>query len=336
MKFITIGELLLRLSPPNYEKIQTTHSFNINYGGAEANVAVSLAQLGVDSTFFTVLPKNDLGKSAVAYLKSNDVHASKIIRDGERIGTYYLEEGVAVRSSKVIYDRKHSAFSEFDYNDIDLENLLKDYDWLHLCGITPALSANCRVLIEKALVVAKRLNMTVSFDTNYRAKLWDWNEARDVLSTYMPYVDILIGIEPLHLLNKDGTDIKAGLSMQPSFKEMDHVFKELNSQFKFKVIARTVRFVHSGSNNSLMAYLYTDGKTYESKKINFDIIDRVGGGDAFSSGLIFALMEEMDPQKTVDFAIASSVMKHSIRGDTNITDKESILRLMNNSYEIQR
>lgn len=336
MKFITIGELLLRLSPPNYEKIQSTNSFIVHFGGAEANVAVSLANLGVDSTYFTVLPNNALGKAACAYLKANDVHASKIILDGERIGTYYLEEGVAVRASQVIYDRKHSAFAEYDYKDTDLENILKGYDWLHLSGITPALSANCRVLLEKALVVAKRLNMTVSFDTNYRGKLWGWDEARDVLSTYMPYVDILIGIEPLHLYNKEGKDVKDGLSMQPSFKDMNRVFRELDSQFHFRCIARTVRYVHSGSNNSLMAYMHMDGETYESKTFNFDIVDRVGGGDAFSSGLIFALMKEMPPETAVNFAVASSVMKHSIRGDTNITDEESIMRLMNNTFDIQR
>ncbi len=336
MKFITIGELLLRLSPPNYERIRTTSSFLIHFGGAEANVAVSLANLGVDSTYFTVLPNNDLGKAAYAYLKANDVHASKIIMDGERIGTYYLEEGVAVRASQVIYDRKHSAFAEYDYTDTDLMDILKDYDWLHLCGITPALSPNCRVLLEKSLVVAKRLNMTVSFDTNYRAKLWSWEEACDVLSTYMPYVDILIGIEPLHLYNKDGKDVKEGLSMQPSFKDMNRVFRELDSQFSFKAIARTVRYVHSGSNNSLMAFLHMDGETYESRTFNFDIVDRVGGGDAFSSGLIFALMEEMQPEEAVNFAVASSVMKHSIRGDTNTADKNTILRLMNNTYDIQR
>ena len=199
MKFITIGELLLRLSPPNYEKIRTTNSFIINFGGAEANVAVSLANLGIDSTYFTVLPNNDLGKAAVAYLKANDVHASKIILDGDRIGTYYLEEGVSVRSSKVIYDRKYSAFAEYDYTDTDLEYLLKGYDWLHLSVITPPLSANCQILLEKALVVAKRLGITVSFDPNYRASLWEWNTARDVLSTYLQYVDILIVIETLHL-----------------------------------------------------------------------------------------------------------------------------------------
>jgi len=336
MKFITIGELLLRLSPPNYEKIRTTNSFVINFGGAEANVAVSLANLGVDSTYFTVLPYNDIGRSAIRYLKANNVHTSPIILADGRMGTYYLEEGFSVRASKVIYDRKYSAFAEYNHNDTDLAEILKNYDWLHLSGITPALSINCRVLIEKALIVAKRLGMTTSFDCNYRAKLWGWEEARDVLSTYMPYVDILIGIEPLHLLNKEGKDIKDGLSMQPGYEDMDRVFKELDRQFQFKAIARHVRFVHSGSNNSLMGYLYLDGKTYESQLMNFTILDRVGGGDAFSSGLIYALIDGMTPEGTINFAIASSVMKHAIRGDTNIADKESILRIMSNTYDIQR
>ena len=335
MKFITIGEILLRFSPPNYEKIVTTHNFIMNYGGAEANVAVSLANLGIDSTIFTVLPDTDLGKSTISYLKANDVHTKHIIRSGERMGIYYLEEGVAVRASQVIYNRAHSAFSEFDYTDVDL-SFLKDYDWLHLSGITPALSYNCRRLIEKALRTAKQYGLTVSFDPNFRSKLWSFETARDVLSTYMKYVDVLIGIEPLHLYNPEGHDYKDGLTMQPTFEQMDPVMKELDHQYHFKAIARTVRFVHSGSNNSLKAYLYMDGTTYESKLINFDIVDRVGGGDAFSSGLIFALMEQMQPQDVIDFAVASSVMKHSIRGDTNITSKEQILRLMNNTYDIQR
>ena len=143
MKFIAIGELMLRLSPPNYEKIVTTHDFIVNYGGAEANVAVSLANLGVDSTFFTVLPNTDLGKSTINYLKANDVHTKHIIKADGRMGLYYLEEGVAVRASQVIYDRGNSAFAEYDYSDVDFEDILKDYDWLHLSGITPALSYNC-------------------------------------------------------------------------------------------------------------------------------------------------------------------------------------------------
>ncbi|MGN0480420.1 MAG: sugar kinase [Lachnospiraceae bacterium] len=338
MKFITIGEIMLRFTPPNYEKIVSTHNFIVNYGGAEANVAVSLACLGVDSTFFTVLPNTDLGKSTTAYLKANDVHTKHIIKADGRMGIYYLEEGVSVRSSQVIYDRANSAFSEYDYTDVDMEEILKDYDWLHVSGITPALSYNCRRLIDKALKAAKKLGLTVSFDPNWRKRLWSFETARDVLSTYLPYVDVLIGIEPIHVYAEDGvTDVKDGLSMQPTFEEMDRVFKAIDRQYHMKAIARTVRYAHSGSNNSLKAYFYTDGRTYESKLMNFDIVDRVGGGDAFSSGLIFALMEGMEPQQVVDFAVCSSVMKHSIHGDTNITSKEAIMSLMNNgSHDIQR
>ena len=338
MKFITIGELLMRLSPPDYEKIRTTSSYVVNFGGAEANVAVSLANLGVDTTVFTVLPDNDIGRSAVRSLKANDVHTKHIIKADGRMGLYYLEEGVSVRPSQVIYDRSGSAFAEYDYKDVDFENILKDYDWLHLSGITPALSYNCRRLIDKAVKAAKKLGLTVSFDPNFRSTLWSFSTARDVLSKYLPYVDVLIGIEPIHVYNPDGTDVKDGLTMDPSFKDMDRVFKAIDEQYHMKAIGRTVRYVHSGSNNSLKAFFYTNGETYESKTINFEIVDRVGGGDAFSSGLIYALMQnDMTPQETVDFAVASSVMKHAIRGDTNITSVDQIKRLMNNaSFDVQR
>ena len=336
MRFITMGELLMRLSPPNYERICTTNSFIINFGGAEANVAISLANLGVDTSVFTVIPNNDIGKSAIRYLKANDVHTSPIILAGERMGTYYLEEGISVRASQVIYDRKHSAFAEFDYTTLDIPKILEGYDWLHLSGITPALSNNCEILMEQALYAAKKLGMTVSFDCNFRSKLWSFGEARDILSRYLPYVDILIGIEPIHLTDENGHDLKDGMSMQPTLEEQDRIFQELACRYHFKAIGRHVRYVHSGSENSLKAYLYYNGKTYESDLFRFQILDRVGGGDAFSSGLIYALMDGMSPEDTVNFAVASSVMKHSIRGDTNITDKESILRLMNQTYDIQR
>ena len=335
MKFIAIGELMLRLSPPNYEKLVTTHDFRVNYGGAEANVAVSLANLGVDSTFFTVLPNSDLGKSTINYLKSNDVHTKHIIRSEGRMGLYYLEEGVSVRPSQVIYDR--AAFAEYDDKDVDFEEILKDYDWLHISGITPALSYNCRKMMDMAVKAAKKMGLTVSFDPNWRSTLWSFETARDVLSKYLPYVDVLIGIEPIHVYREDGTDVKDGLTMDPSFKDMDRVFKAIDEQYHMKAIARTVRYVHSGSNNSLKAFYYTNGETYESKTINFEIVDRVGGGDAFSSGLIYALMDNMTPEDTVNFAVASSVMKHAIRGDTNITCVDHIKRLMkNSSFDVQR
>lgn len=337
IRFITIGEVLLRLSPPNYEKIRNTNSFIVNYGGAEANVAASLANLGVDSTFYTVLPDNSVGKSAVRYLRTNDVHMSKTVFAGERIGIYYLEEGFAVRSSKVIYDRKGSAFATYDYSNIDMKQVLTGFDWLHLSGITPALSENCRVLIKNALIAAKELGLMVSFDGNYRSALWKWQDARDCITEYLPYVDVLIGIEPINLPGPDGKDLKEGLSMQPTLEEQDKIFKALSDRYHFKAIGRHVRYVHSGSENSLKAYLWYDGKTYESKTFRFNILDRVGGGDAFSSGLIYAMMEQMSPDEIVNFAVSSSVIKHTIRGDFNITDdKQAILRLMNQEYEIKR
>lgn len=337
IRFITIGEILLRLSPPNFEKIRLANEFTINYGGAEANVAVGLANMGVDSTFFTVVPPNSVGKSAVRFLRSNDVHMSKSLYAGNRMGIYFLEEGYAVRSSKVIYDRANSSFATYDYDSVDYKALLSGFDWLHLSGITPALSANCRGLIMNALKAAKELGLVVSFDGNYRSALWEWQEARDCITEYLPYVDVLIGIEPLNLPGPDGKDLKDGLSMQPTFKEQDKIFKELHKRYNFKAIARHVRYVHTGSENSLKAYLWYDGETYESKTFRFNILDRVGGGDAFSSGLIYALMAQMEPKDIVDFAVATSVIKHTIHGDFNIIDdKKQIFSLMKQEYEIKR
>ena len=252
------------------------------------------------------------------------------------MGVYFLEEGIGVRSSKVIYDRKHSAFAEYDYTTVDFKALLEGYDWLHLSGITPALSNSCQILIEAAIYAARQLGMTISFDCIYRSMLWSFDEARDIISRYLPYVDVLIGIEPLHLQDENGHDLKDGMSMQPDYEEQDRIFQAMADRYHFKAIARYVRYTHSSSENSLKAYLYYNGQTYESKLFRFQILDRVGGGDAFSSGLIYALMNNYKPRDVVNFAVASSVMKHSIHGDTNITDVESIQRLMNQSFDVQR
>ena len=184
-KFITCGEIMLRLTPPNYEKIRMASGFEASYGGSEANIALALANLGVDSTFFSVVPNNSLGKSAVRWLRSNDVHCTPMIltepneTQSNRLGTYYLETGYGIRPSKVIYDRKHSAITEYDFSQVDLDALLEGFDWLHLSGITPALAPNCRTLILDMLKVAKKKGLTVSFDGNFRSTLWSWEEARD-------------------------------------------------------------------------------------------------------------------------------------------------------------
>ena len=250
-RFITMGELLLRLSPPNNEKIRTTDEFKVTYGGAEANVAAALANLGVDSSYFTVVPDSSIGKAAIRYLRSNDVHCSPCIYGDGRMGIYFLEEGFGVRASKVTYDRKDSAFAKYDFKTIDFKQKLKGFTWLHLSGITPALSKSCRELIMLALKAAKELNITVSFDCNYRSALWEWQEARDCITEYLPYVDVLFGIEPINLPGPDGKDMKDGLTMNPSYKEQDRIFRALHAKYNFKAIGRHVRYVHSGSENSL-------------------------------------------------------------------------------------
>lgn len=347
-KFITIGEIMLRLTPPNYEMIRMTHSFEASYGGAEANIALALANLGVDSTFFSVVPNNSLGKSAIRTLRSYGVHCSPVIfstpeeTPTHRLGCYYLETGYGIRPSQVTYDRKHSAITEYDFSKVDLEKLLEGYTWLHLSGITPALSENCGKLILDCLKVAKEKGITVSFDGNFRSALWSWEEARNFCTQCLPYVDVLFGIEPYHLW-KDETDhakgdVKDAISLHPSYEEQDEVFQEFVKRYpNIKCIARHVRYANSGSENSLKAFLWYKDHTYESKLFTFNILDRVGGGDAFASGLIYAMIQDYKPMDMINFAVASSVIKHTIRGDANVTDDARAIRnLMDMNYDIKR
>ena len=347
-KFITMGEIMLRLSPPNYEKIRMASSFEASYGGSEANIALALANLGIDSTFFSVVPNNSLGKSAIRMLRSNDVHCTPVILSTpeetptHRLGTYYLETGYGIRPSKVIYDRKHSALSEYDFSHYDLEALLRDFDWLHLSGITPAIGGNCAELILNMLRTAKELGLTVSFDGNFRSKLWSWEEARDYCTQCLPYVDVLLGIEPYHLWKDEADhskgDWKDGVPLQPSYEQQDEIFQRFVERYpNIKCIGRHVRYAHSGSENSLKAFMWYQGHTFESKLFTFNILDRVGGGDAFASGLIYAMMNDYKPMDLINFAVASSVIKHTIHGDANITDDVSSIRnVANMNYDIKR
>ena len=347
-KFITMGEIMLRLSPPNYEKIRMASNFEASYGGSEANIALALANLGIDSTFFSVVPNNSVGKSAIRMLRSNDVHCTPVILSTpeetptHRLGTYYLETGYGIRPSKVIYDRKHSALSEYDFSNYDLKALLKEFDWLHLSGITPAIGGNCPELILNMLKTAKELGLTVSFDGNFRSKLWTWEQARDYCTQCLPYVDVLLGIEPYHLWKDEEDhskgDWKDGVPLQPSYEQQDEVFQKFVERYpNLKCIGRHVRYAHSGSENSLKAFMWYQGHTFESKLFTFNILDRVGGGDAFASGLIYAMMNNYKPMDLINFAVASSVIKHTIHGDANITDDvNSIRNVANMNYDIKR
>ena len=347
-KFITIGEIMLRLTPPNYEKIRMANSFEANYGGSEANVALALANLGIDSTFFSVVPDNSLGKSAIRLLRSNDVHCTPVILSTpeetptHRLGTYYLETGYGIRASKVIYDRKHSAITEYDLGKVDLDALFDGFNWLHLSGITPALCQSCADFILRCLRTAKEKGLTVSFDGNFRSRLWTWEEARDYCTMCLPYVDVLLGIEPYHLWKDENDhskgDWKDGVPMQPSYEQQDEIFQKFIERYpNIKCIGRHVRYAHSGSQNSLKAFMWYKGHTYESRLFTFNILDRVGGGDAFASGLIYAMMRGYKPMDMINFAVASSVIKHTIHGDANITDDaRTIKEIMNISFDIQR
>lgn len=347
-KFITVGEIMLRLTPPNYEKIRMASSFEASYGGSEANIALALANLGIDSTFFSVVPNNSLGKSAVRMLRSNDVHCTPIILSTpeetptHRLGTYYLETGYGIRPSKVTYDRAHSAITEYDFSRVDLGELLNGFDWLHLSGITPALGKNCQDLILNCLKKAKELGLTVSFDGNFRSKLWTWEEARDFCTKCLPYIDVLLGIEPYHLWKDESDhskgDYKDGVPLQPSYEQQDEIFRIFVERYpNLKYIARHVRYAHSGSENSLKAFMWYEGHTFESRLFTFNILDRVGGGDAFASGLIYAIINQYMPMDMINFAVASSAIKHTIRGDANITDDvQAIRNLMNTNFDIKR
>ncbi len=347
-KFITIGEIMLRLTPPNYEKIRMASSFEASYGGSEANIALALANLGVDSTFFTVVPGNSLGKSAIRMLRSNDVHCTPVILSTpeqtptHRLGSYYLETGYGIRASKVTYDRKNSAITEFDFSNIDLAGLLDGFTWLHLSGITPALSPGCRSLIMNCLKTAKEKGLIVSFDGNFRSSLWTWEEARDFCTQCLPYIDVLLGIEPYHLWRDTADpgkgDLKDDIPLHPSYEQQDEIFQAFAERYpNLKCIARHVRYAHSGSENSLKAFMWYENHTFESKLFTFNILDRVGGGDAFASGLIYAMMHNDKPMDIINFAVASSAIKHTIRGDANITDDASTIRnLMDMNFDIKR
>ena len=347
-KFITIGEIMLRLTPPNYQKIRMANEFEATYGGSEANIALALANLGIDSTFFSVVPNNSIGKSAIRMLRSNDVHCTPVILStpeetpSHRLGTYYLETGYGIRASKVTYDRKHSAITEYDLSKVDIPKLLTGFTWLHVSGITPALGPSCADFILNCLKTAKELGLVTSFDGNFRSKLWTWEEARDYCTQCLPYVDVLLGIEPYHLWKDENDhskgDWKDGVPLQPSYEQQDEVFQHFIERYpNIQCIGRHVRYAHSGSQNSLKAFMWYQGHTFESKLFTFNILDRVGGGDAFASGLIYAMMNGYKPMDMVNFAVASSVIKHTIHGDANITDDAGAIKeIMNMKFDIKR
>ena len=327
-RIITFGEIMLRLAPEGYYRFLQAESYGATFGGGEANVAVSLANYGMDAAFVTKLPKHDIGQAAVNSLRRYGVDTSKITRGGERVGIYYLEKGASQRPSKVIYDRAYSAISMAKPEDFDWADIFKGADWFHFTGITPALGDDVAEICLEACKEAKKQGLQISCDLNYRKKLWTREKAGEVMGKLMPFVDVCIaneedagdvfGIKAAH------TDITGGKINEEGYKD---VAKQLADRFGFKKVAITLRSSISANDNKWAAMLYENGEYYFSKSYLMHIVDRVGGGDSFGAGLIYATLSEMSSQETIEFAVAASCLKHSIEGDFNMVTVPEVMQL---------
>lgn len=329
MKVVTFGELMLRLAPENYLRFVQSEKYEATFGGAEANVAVSLANYGVRCAFVSKLPTHEIGQAAVNSLRQFGVDTSKIIRGGDRVGIYYCEKGASQRPSKVIYDRAHSAITTASVSDFDWDKIFDDADWFHFTGITPALSEECAKITLEACQKAKEKGVKISCDLNFRKKLWSREKAGKVMRELCKYVDYCIANEEdakdVFGIEADNTDISTGKLDRDGYIS---VAKKLTEKFNFKGVAITLRESLSANDNNWSGMFYTEGESYFSKKYMMHIVDRVGGGDSFGGGLIYSLLNNKDPQSVIEFAVAASCLKHSIEGDYNMVSISEVEALV--------
>ncbi len=328
-KVLGFGEVMLRLIPPNNKKIIQSNSFEAIYGGGEANVIASLSCFGHKTKFATKLPDNSLGDKVIRDLKGFDIDTSSVVRGEGRLGIYFSEIGHGYRSTEVIYDRKYSAISMANKEEFDIESMLKDVSLVHMSGITPALSKELYNLVIDIAKYCKENDILVSLDSNYRAKLWSLEEAKGFLEKVLPYVDIafLGKLDMTNILKYEDND----LDFEDSLKEL---YKELFKNYpNIKYAACTKRSVHSINNNSLKGYIFDGNDMQISSEYTFDILDRVGGGDAFTAGILHGVINNMDSKKTVEFGVCASALKHSIRGDINLVDEESVISLIDKGLQ---
>lgn len=327
-KIITFGELMLRLAPENYLRFVQSEKYEATFGGAEANVAVSLANYGMDVAFVTKLPTHEIGQAAVNSLRKFGVDTSKIVRGGERVGIYYCEKGASQRPSKVIYDRAYSAIAMANRNDFDWDKIFEGVEWFHFTGITPALSDEVAEICVEACQKAKEKNITISCDLNFRKKLWSKEKAGQVMSKLCEYIDYCIANEEdakdVFGIEADDSDIYGGKLDRNGYIS---VAKKLTERFHFKGVAITLRESKSANDNDWSGMLYTNGEAVFSKKYSMHIVDRVGGGDSFGGGLIYSLLSGCEPQRAIEFAVAASCLKHTIEGDYNMVSLAEVQNL---------
>ena len=339
MRVITFGELMLRLAPEGYYRFTQADKFTATYGGGEANVAVSLANYGVDVAFVSKIVNNPIGDAAVNSLRKYGVDTSLITRGGNRLGIYYLEKGASQRPSKVVYDRANSSIAEAISEDFDWNKIFENVNWFHFTGITPALGKNVAEICLSALKEAKKRNITVSCDLNYRKKLWSKKEANQTMSELAKYIDVVIANEEdaadVFDIHASKSDVTKGELNREGYID---VARQLTDKFGFKKVAITLRESISANDNRWSGMLYVDGNAYFSNKYDVHIVDRVGGGDSFGGGLIYSLINDFEPQKAIDFAVGASCLKHSIEGDYNLVSVDEVMSLINGnaSGRVQR
>ncbi len=326
MKIVTLGEIMLRLSPSGLNnRFVQADSFDVVYGGGEANVAVSCANYGHDAYFVTKLPSHEIGQSALNALRRYGVHTDYIARGGSRLGIYYLESGSAMRPSKVIYDRAGSSIAEASEADFDFDAIMNGAAWFHWSGITPAISDSAARLTLLACQAAKRAGATVSVDLNFRKKLWTKEKAQSIMRPLMKYVDVCIGNEEdaeLCLGFKPDADVTAGKTDAEGYKR---IFEQMSKEFSFKYVVSTLRESVSASHNGWKAMIYDGKEFYVSKHYDIlPIVDRVGGGDSFSGGIIHGLLTKKTQGEALEFAVAASALKHTINGDFNLVSAEEV------------
>ncbi|MBF7097283.1 sugar kinase [Alkalibacter sp. M17DMB] len=327
-KAVTFGEIMLRLAPEGYFRFIQAETFGATYGGGEANVAVSLANYGIDASFVTKLPKHEIGQAAVNSLRRFGVDTKSITRGGDRVGIYFLEKGASQRPSKVVYDRAGSSIATATKEDFNWDEIFEGVEWFHFTGITPALGDDVAEICMEACKAAKERNITISCDLNYRNKLWSKEKAGQVMGELCKYVDVCIANEEdasdVFGIKAANTDITAGKVDHEGYKD---VAKQLADRFGFEKVAITLRGSISASDNNWAAMMFDGNEYYFSKSYKMHIVDRVGGGDSFGAGLIYSTMMDFAPQDIIEFATAASCLKHSIEGDFNQVTVDEVKKL---------
>ena len=337
---VTFGEVMLRLATQRRERFTQTRDFEVTYGGGECNVAVSLANFGVPATFVSSVPANDIGQACINYVRQFGVDVSKIIRTGDRLGIYYLESGASMRASKVIYDRAGSSISTVKPNTFDWEEIFSEKDWFHFTGITPAISESAAATCEEAIEVASALGLTVSVDMNYRKNLWSPEKAQSTMKPLMKFIDVAIGneedAEKCLGISAEGVDVTSGEIDPDAYTT---VIKRLVDEYGFKKVGITLRESISADDNNWSAMYFDGKKIHTGKKYPVRIVDRVGGGDSFSAGVIFGnLKSNWTSQDILDFAVACSALSHTFHGDFNLVDEKEVMSIVggDTSGRVQR